>query len=79
MITLEALAPVAATGMFSYAWLMIATPAVVAAILLLSGSILDRIGHWLAVAAVLFSFSIAVTPPCVVSPRRRVQPMCSNP
>ncbi len=60
MITLEALAPVAATGMFSYAWLMIATPAVVAAILLLSGSILDRIGHWLAVAAVLFSFSIAV-------------------
>ena len=59
MITLEALAPVAATGMFSYAWLMIATPAVVAAILLLFGSILDRIGHWLAVAAVLFSFSIA--------------------
>ncbi len=60
MITLETLAPVAATGMFSYAWLMIAVPAVVATLLLLAGSILDRIGHWLAVAAVLFSFAIAV-------------------
>ncbi len=59
MITLETLAPVAATGMFSVAWLMIAVPAVSAAVLLLFGSILDRIGHWIAVAAVLFSFSIA--------------------
>ncbi len=60
MITLETLAPVAATGMFSYAWLMIAAPAVTAAILLLFGSMLDRVGHWVAVASVLFSFSIAV-------------------
>ncbi|HOC12808.1 MAG TPA: NADH-quinone oxidoreductase subunit L [Propionicimonas sp.] len=60
MITLETLAPVAATGMFAYAWLMIAVPAVSAALLLLAGSILDRIGHWIAVAAVTFSFSIAV-------------------
>ncbi len=60
MITLESLAPVAASGMFSYAWLMIAVPAAVAAILLLFGRILDRIGHWFAVAAVVFSFSIAV-------------------
>ncbi|MCC6498253.1 MAG: NADH-quinone oxidoreductase subunit L [Propionibacteriaceae bacterium] len=60
MITLETLAPVAATGMFSFAWLMIAVPAVVAAILLLLGSILDRVGHWIAVAAVLFSFAVAV-------------------
>ena len=59
MITLETLAPVAATGMFGYAWLMIAVPAVTAAVLLLLGSILDRVGHWLGVAAVLFSFSIA--------------------
>jgi NADH-quinone oxidoreductase subunit L len=59
MITLETLAPVAATGMFTVAWLMIAVPAVSAAVLLLLGSILDRIGHWVAVAAVLFSFSIA--------------------
>ncbi|MGV8908876.1 MAG: NADH-quinone oxidoreductase subunit L, partial [Propionicimonas sp.] len=59
MITLETLAPVAATGLFGYAWLMIAVPAVTAAILLLFGSILDRVGHWLAVAAVLFSFAIA--------------------
>jgi NADH-quinone oxidoreductase subunit L len=59
MITLESVAPVAATGMFSLAWLMIAVPAVMAGVLLLLGSILDRIGHWLAVAAVLVSFSIA--------------------
>jgi len=57
MITLETLVP--ATGLFSYAWLMIAVPAVVAAVLLLFGSILDRIGHWLAVAAVLVSFTVA--------------------
>ena len=60
MITLETLAPVAATGMFTVAWLMIAVPAVTAAILLVFGSILDRVGHWLAVAAVVFSFSIAL-------------------
>lgn len=59
MITLETVAPVAATGMFSFAWLMIAVPAVVAALLLLAGSILDRVGHWLAVGAAFFSFSIA--------------------
>jgi NADH-quinone oxidoreductase subunit L len=60
MIILEStLAPVAATGMFSLAWLMIAVPAAVAAILLLFGSILDRVGHWLAVAAALVSFSLA--------------------
>ncbi|MGC3993975.1 MAG: NADH-quinone oxidoreductase subunit L [Propionicimonas sp.] len=60
MTTLETLAPVAATGMFSYAWLMIAVPLVMAAVLLLFGSILDRVGHWLGVAAVGFSFAIAV-------------------
>ncbi|MBI5028080.1 MAG: NADH-quinone oxidoreductase subunit L [Actinobacteria bacterium] len=57
MITLETLVP--ATGMFSYAWLMIAVPAVVAAFLLIGGRILDRVGHWLAVGAVLVSFSLA--------------------
>ena len=60
MITLETLAPVAATGMFAYAWLMIAVPAVSAALLLLAGRMLDRVGHWIAVAAVTFSFSVAV-------------------
>lgn len=60
MITLETLAPVAATGLFSLSWLMIAVPAAVAALLLLAGSILDRVGHWLAVAAVLVSFAVAV-------------------
>ncbi|HAM45148.1 MAG TPA: NADH-quinone oxidoreductase subunit L, partial [Propionibacteriaceae bacterium] len=57
MITLET---VAATGMFSLAWLMIAVPAVAAALLLVSGSFFDRAGHWLAVAAVALSFGIAL-------------------
>ncbi|MFT4111071.1 NADH-quinone oxidoreductase subunit L [Propionicimonas sp.] len=60
MTTLETLAPLPASGMFSYAWLMIAVPLVMAAVLLLFGSILDRVGHWMAVAAVGFSFAIAV-------------------
>ncbi len=55
MITLETLVP--ATGMFSYAWLMIAVPAIVAACLLLGGTLLDKSGHLFAVVAVLFSFS----------------------
>ncbi len=59
MITLETLAPVAATGLFSLAWLMIAVPAAVAALLLLGGRLFDRVGHWLAVAAVVASFGIA--------------------
>ncbi|HML51130.1 MAG TPA: NADH-quinone oxidoreductase subunit L [Propionicimonas sp.] len=57
MITLET---VAATGVFSLAWLMIAVPAVAAALLLVSGSFFDRAGHWLAVAAVALSFGIAL-------------------
>jgi len=57
MITLTT---AAATGLFSYAWLMIALPAVAAAILLLSGRILDASGHWLAVAAVVASFGISL-------------------
>lgn len=57
MITLET---VAATGMFSLAWLMIAVPAVTAALLLVSGSFFERAGHWLAVAAVAISFGIAL-------------------
>ena len=56
MITLV---PIAATGVFSLSWLMIALPAAVAALLLVSGKFFDRAGHWLAVAAVAASFGLA--------------------
>jgi NADH-quinone oxidoreductase subunit L len=56
MMTLET---IAATGVFQASWLMIALPAVVAAILLVSGKFFDRGGHWLAVAAVASSFGLA--------------------
>ncbi len=57
---LETLAePVAATGMFTLAWTMIAVPAVMAGLLLLAGKVSDRWGHLAATAAVLWSFAIA--------------------
>lgn len=57
MISLET---VAATGVFQFAWLMIALPAVVAALLLVTGKFFERTGHWLAVAAVTISFGLAL-------------------
>lgn len=59
MNLLETVEPVAATGMFTLAWTMIAVPLVVAALLLLGGKVTDAWGHLLAVLAVLWSFSIA--------------------
>ncbi len=60
MILFETIAePVAATGMFAWAWTMIAVPAVVAGVLLLAGKLSDAWGHLLATAAVLWSFAIA--------------------
>jgi NADH-quinone oxidoreductase subunit L len=56
MIALET---VAAAGIFSVSWLMIAMPAIASAILLISGKFFDRGGHWLSVAAVTASFVIA--------------------
>lgn len=57
---LETLAePVAATGMFTLAWTMIAVPGLMAALLLLAGKLSDRWGHLAATAAVLWSFAIA--------------------
>ncbi len=47
-----------ATGMGGNAWWMIAAPLIVAAVLLLAGRVADSWGHFLAVAAVLFSFSV---------------------
>ena len=49
---------VPATGMFANAWWMIAAPLLVAAFLLLAGRVADAWGHFVAVAAVVFSFSI---------------------
>ena len=57
---LEVLTPVPATGLFSYAWLMIAIPLVVAGVLLLAGRVTDTWGHLLATVAALGSFTIAL-------------------
>ncbi|MDR1768460.1 MAG: NADH-quinone oxidoreductase subunit L [Propionibacteriaceae bacterium] len=59
-MTLETLTPVAASGLFSLAWLMIAVPLAMAALLLLAGKAFDSFGHWLAVLASTFSFVVAL-------------------
>jgi NADH-quinone oxidoreductase subunit L len=55
---LEVVTPVAAEGLFSYAWLLIAIPAVSAAILLLVGRAGDAWGHLLGTVAPIASFVI---------------------
>ena len=61
MILLETIAaPVPATGIFLWTWLMIALPAACAALLLLGGKVTDAWGHLLATAAVLGSFAVAL-------------------
>ncbi len=60
MNALETVAPVAATGFFAAAWLLIAIPAASAAVLLLVGRRGDRWGHFLGAAAPLASFAIGV-------------------
>jgi NADH-quinone oxidoreductase subunit L len=57
---LEVVTPVAAEGLFSYAWLLIAIPAVSAAILLLVGRAGDAWGHLLGTLAPIASFAIGV-------------------
>jgi NADH-quinone oxidoreductase subunit L len=57
---MEIVIPVAATGLFQYAWLMIAIPVVVAAILLLGGRATDSWGHWLGVLGGIGSFVVAL-------------------
>lgn len=51
---------VQATGLFSFAWLLIAIPLACAALLLLAGKASDAWGHLLATAAVLASFVIGL-------------------
>ncbi|HHU37875.1 MAG TPA: NADH-quinone oxidoreductase subunit L [Propionibacterium sp.] len=46
--------------MFTWAWTMIAVPAIVAGLLLLAGKLSDAWGHLVATAAVFWSFAIAV-------------------
>src|SRR5918996_1562333 len=58
MSLLEVVTPVPATGFFTWAWLLIAIPAVSAAVLLLVGRAGDRWGHILGALAPLVSFSI---------------------
>ncbi len=60
MYLLEVATPVAATGLFSYAWLLIAIPALSAAVLLLSGRVADSWGHLLGTVAPIVSFVLGV-------------------
>jgi len=46
--------------LFSVAWLMIAVPALGALVLLAGGRLLEKVGHWIGVAAVLISFCVAL-------------------
>ena len=61
MPPLETVTPVPATGFFTWAWLLIAIPAISSAILLLVGRRADRWGHFLGAAAPLASFAIGLT------------------
>lgn len=49
-----------ATGAADLIWLTVAIPLVSCAILLLGGKVLDRFGHWLAIAASVASFAIGL-------------------
>ncbi len=60
MLALEVVPPVAATGLFSLAWLMIAIPAASAALLLLIGRAGDRWGHLLGTLAPFASFVVGL-------------------
>ena len=60
MTIMETLAPVAATGVFTQAWVLIAVPLLVAAILLVAGRRADAWGHWLGVAGPVISLIFAI-------------------
>src|SRR5215211_6838993 len=60
MLPLETVTPVPATGFFTWAWLLIAIPAVSSAIWLLVGRRADRWGHYLGAIAPLVSFAIGL-------------------
>ena len=60
MTPMEVLDPVAATGLFGYAWLMIALPALGALLLLVFGRWIEKIGPYLAVLMIAGSFVVAL-------------------
>ncbi len=60
LIPMDVVSPVAATGLFSYAWLLVAIPAASAAVLLLIGRAGDAWGHVLGTLAPLASFVIGL-------------------
>src|SRR3954469_6029708 len=55
---MESVTPVLGTGFFTLAWLLVAVPAVSAAVLLLVGRAGDRWGHYLGTVAPIVSFVI---------------------
>ena len=61
MSLLEVVTPVPATGLFSMSWLLIAIPALSAAVLLLVGRAGDRWGHLLGTLAPLVSFALGLS------------------
>jgi NADH-quinone oxidoreductase subunit L len=60
MTGLEIVTPVAATGAFSWAWLLIAVPALSALVLLAAGKAADGWGHLLGTAAPILSFGLGL-------------------
>jgi NADH-quinone oxidoreductase subunit L len=60
MNLLEVVTPVAASGLFTYAWLLIVIPAVSAAVLLLIGRRGDSWGHLLGTVAPILSFVLGL-------------------
>jgi NADH-quinone oxidoreductase subunit L len=60
MTLLEVVLPAPASGLFSYAWLLIALPALSAAVLLLAGRAADAWGHLLGAVTPLISFAIGL-------------------
>src|SRR5918994_5822642 len=60
MTLLEVVLPAPATGLFSYAWLLIVLPALSAAVLLLAGRAADAWGHLLGAVTPLISFAIGL-------------------
>jgi NADH-quinone oxidoreductase subunit L len=57
---METVTPVAATGLYAYAWLLIAIPALSATFLLLSGKVSDSWGHFLGALAPIVSFVLGL-------------------
>src|SRR5215203_4788571 len=60
MNLLDVVTPLPATGLFTYAWLLIAIPALSAAILLLGGRATDAWGHLLGALTPLISFALGL-------------------